>query len=75
MYQTGFDESHGDVEWEKLSVFHNILISKLPSSQGDDFSTGILETIDLESYHNEARESMSIGKNLIVQETSFGYGF
>ena len=38
----------------------NLLIPKLPSPREDDLSQGILETIDLESYRNEARESMSI---------------
>ena len=36
------------------------MIPKLPSPREDDLSQGILEAIDLESYRNEARESMSI---------------
>ncbi len=51
---------YGDAEWEKLSIFLNLLIPKLPSPREDDLSQGILETIDLESYRNEAREAMSI---------------
>lgn len=35
-------------------------LDKLPSPQDDDLSQGILETIDLDSYRNEARETMSI---------------
>ena len=34
--------------------------SKLPSPRNDDLSQGILETIDLDSYRNEARDSMAI---------------
>ena len=51
---------YGNAEWERLSIFLNLLIPKLPSPQDDDLSRGILEAIDLESYRNEARESMSI---------------
>lgn len=51
---------YGNAEWEKLSIFLNLLIPKLPSPQNDDLSQGILETIDLESYRNEAREAMAI---------------
>lgn len=51
---------YGNAEWEKLSIFLNLLIPKLPSPRDDDLSQGILETIDLESYRNEAREAVSI---------------
>lgn len=51
---------YGNVEWERLSIFLNLLIPKLPSPQGDDLSEGILSTIDLDSYRNEAQESISI---------------
>lgn len=51
---------YGNPEWEKLSIFLNLLIPKLPSPQDDDLSQEILETIDLDSYRNEARETMSI---------------
>lgn len=51
---------YGNAEWEKLSIFLNLLIPKLPSPRDDDLSQGILETIDLESYRNEARETVAI---------------
>lgn len=51
---------YGNVEWEKLSIFLNLLIPKLPSPRDDDLSEGILEVIDLKSYRNEAREMISI---------------
>ena len=51
---------YGNAEWEKLSIFLNLLIPKLPSPREDDLSQGILETIDLESYRNEAREAVAI---------------
>ena len=51
---------YGNVEWEKLSIFVNLLIPKLPSPRGDDLSEGILSTIDLNSYRNEAQEAIAI---------------
>ena len=51
---------YGNADWERLSIFLNLLIPKLPSPREDDLSQGILEAIDLESYRNEAREAMSI---------------
>lgn len=51
---------YGNVEWEKLSIFLNLLIPKLPSPRDDDLSEGILQTIDLSSYRNEAQEAISI---------------
>ena len=42
-----------NTEWEKLSIFLNFLISKLPAPREDDFSRGILEAIDMDSYRNE----------------------
>ncbi len=51
---------YGNAEWEKLSIFLNLLIPKLPSPATDDLSKGILETIDLESYRNEAKDAVSI---------------
>lgn len=51
---------YGNADWERLSIFLNLLVPKLPSPREDDLSQGILEAIDLESYRNEARESMAI---------------
>ena len=51
---------YGNADWERLSIFLNLLIPKLPSPPEDDLSQGILEAIDLESYRNEARDAMSI---------------
>ena len=51
---------YGNADWEKLSIFLNLLIPKLPSPREDDLSEGILESIDLNNYRPEARESMSI---------------
>ena len=39
--------------WEKLSIFLNFLISKLPAPVEQDLSKGILEAIDMDSYRVE----------------------
>ena len=46
--------------WEKLSIFLNFLIPKLPAPQEDDLSKGILETIDMDSYRAEIQETQKI---------------
>lgn len=51
---------YGNPDWEKLSIFLNLLIPKLPSPPEDDFSQGILDAIDLDSYRLEARDSISL---------------
>ncbi len=47
-------------EWEKLSIFLNFLIPKLPAPKEEDLSRGILETIDMDSYRVEKQSTMSI---------------
>lgn len=51
---------YGKPEWEKLSIFLNMLIPKLSSPQEDDLSQGILEAIDLDSYRIEKKETISL---------------
>ena len=51
---------YSNVEWEKLSIFLNFLIPKLPAPKEDDLSQGILEAIDMDSYRVEVKSSMSI---------------
>lgn len=51
---------YGNADWERLSIFLNLLLPKLPSPRDDDFSEGILDVIDLDSYRLEAQECMSI---------------
>ncbi len=51
---------YGNPEWEKLSIFMNLLLPKLPSPVEEDLSAGILDAIDLESYRAEAKVQMSI---------------
>ena len=39
--------------WEKLSIFLNFLVAKLPAPIEDDLSKGILDAIDMDSYRVE----------------------
>ena len=47
-------------EWEKLAIFLNFLIPKLPAPVEDDLSRGILETVDMDSYRAEKQATVSI---------------
>lgn len=51
---------YGLPEWEKLSIFLNFLIPKLPAPVEEDLSRGLLEAIDMESYRLEAKAAMAI---------------
>ncbi len=42
-----------DAEWEKLSIFLNFLVRKLPAPVEEDPSRGILDAIDMDSYRVE----------------------
>lgn len=50
----------GQVEWEKKVIFFEQLIHRLPTPEGEDLSKGILESVDLESYRLEKKETISI---------------
>jgi type I restriction enzyme R subunit len=49
-----------NAEWEKLSIFLNFLIPKLPAPVEEDLSKGILEAIDMDSYRVEKKAAMRI---------------
>jgi len=49
-----------NAEWEKLSIFLNLLIPKLPAPVEEDLSKGILEAIDMDSYRAEKQAAMKI---------------
>ena len=51
---------YSNPDWEKLSIFCDFLIPKLPAPREDDLARGILETIDMDSYRAEKRETMKI---------------
>jgi len=51
---------YGVKDWEKLSIFLNFLISKLPAPVEEDLAKGILEAIDMDSYRAEKKVTMAI---------------
>ncbi len=46
--------------WEKLSIFLNFLVPKLPAPVEEDLAKGILEAIDMDSYRAEKQAAMRI---------------
>jgi type I restriction enzyme, R subunit len=57
---------YNNASWEKLSIFLNFLVPKLPAPQEEDLTRGILETIDIDSYRAEKRATMKI----ILEDTN-----
>ena len=51
---------YGVQEWEKLSIFLNFLIPKLPAPKDEDLAKGILEAIDMDSYRAEKKAALAI---------------
>jgi len=51
---------YGNADWEKLSIFLNLLLPKLPTPKDEDLAQGIIEAIDLDSYRAEAKAMVSI---------------
>lgn len=51
---------YGVQAWEKLSIFLNLLIAKLPAPVEEDLSKGILDAIDMDSYRAEKKAMMAI---------------
>jgi type I restriction enzyme R subunit len=51
---------YGVNEWEKLTIFLNFLIPKLPAPVEQDLSKGILEAIDMDSYRAEKKAMRTI---------------
>jgi type I restriction enzyme R subunit len=51
---------YSNVEWEKLSIFLDLLVPKLPAPIEEDLSKGILEAIDMDSYRVEKKAAMKL---------------
>ncbi len=51
---------YANAGWEKLSIFLNFLIPKLPAPVEDDLSQGILDAIDMDSYRVEVKAAIDI---------------
>lgn len=50
----------GQVDWERKVIFFENLIHRLPTPRGEDLSIGILESVDLESYRLEKKNTIDI---------------
>jgi len=51
---------YSSMAWEKLCIFLNFLIPKLPAPIEEDLSKGILETIDMDSYRVEVEAQLEL---------------
>jgi type I restriction enzyme R subunit len=49
-----------NAEWEKLSIFLDLLTPKLPSPKEEDLAKDILKAIDMDSYRVEKNKAMKI---------------
>jgi type I restriction enzyme R subunit len=49
-----------NAQWEKLSIFLDLLTPKLPAPKVDDLAKGILEAIDMDSYRVEKKAAMKM---------------
>jgi type I restriction enzyme R subunit len=49
-----------NAEWEKLSIFLDLMTPKLPAPKEEDLAKGILDAIDMDSYRVEKRKAMKI---------------
>lgn len=61
---------YSNADWERLSIFLNFLIPKLPAPKEDDLSKGILDTIDMDSYRAEMQSQIRI--SLLDQDGEIG---
>ncbi|RMG41113.1 MAG: type I restriction endonuclease subunit R [Planctomycetota bacterium] len=51
---------YGNPAWEKLSIFLNFLVPRLPAPVEEDLSRGILDAIDMDSYRAEKQAELAI---------------
>jgi type I restriction enzyme, R subunit len=51
---------YSNAAWEKLSIFLNFLVPKLPAPKEEDLSRGILDAIDMDSYRVEKQSARKI---------------
>jgi type I restriction enzyme R subunit len=68
---------YNNADWEKLSLFFNFLIPKLPAPQETDLAKGILEAVDMDSYRAEVQASLAIAledKDGVIEPVPVGEG-
>ncbi|MBU0589175.1 MAG: type I restriction endonuclease subunit R [Gammaproteobacteria bacterium] len=52
--------TYGHPSWERLSIFLNFLIPKLPAPKEEDLAKGVLEAIDMDSYRPEVNAALAM---------------
>ena len=68
---------YASVEWEELSIYLRFLIPKLPAPSADDFSLGIEDAVDMDSYRIEkqaVREILLADKDAEIDPVPAGGG-
>jgi len=68
---------YNNATWEKLSIFLNFLVPKLPAPLDEDLSRGVLQAIDMDSYRAEVKAMLSINlpdKNAEIDPSTVGGG-
>jgi len=55
--------AYSNAEWEKLSIFLDLLTPKLPAPKEEDLAKGILDAIDMDSYRVEKKAAMKIARS------------
>ena len=61
---------YNNADWEKLSIFLNMLVPKLPSPPVEDNTEELIRSIDLDSYRSEMKETIRI--ELIDEDAEIG---
>ena len=50
----------GQIDWERKVIFFEQLVHRLPTPREEDFTKGLLDTVDLESYRLEKKNTVDI---------------
>jgi len=61
---------YSNAAWEKLSIFLNLLVPKLPAPREPDLAKGILDAIDMDSYRVEKKATLQLA--LADQDAEIG---
>lgn len=65
------------IEWERRSIFLNLLIPKLPAPKEEDLAQGILELINMDDYRVEKKAAMKLAlpdADAVIDPASVGGG-
>ena len=70
--------TYGRPEWEKLSIFLDLLLPKLPAPRYDDLDEDVLKAIDLDSYRTEKLAALKLAMkdedSVVEVPDQSGYG-